>query len=132
MMIKRFMFLSILSVLVFVSCAERENNIDVKNIAKLSCTATSLKQQRFALADSIRFYEDSVLNFSKSDQFKKNRWQKILESMSERKLKLMKESRTLADALNDQIYAATRTMTLDEKRDFNKILEKSKEEIICE
>ena len=59
------------------------NNLD--KITQLNCRATELREARFVLADSMRYYQDSVLEFGQTEAPKAKNWKATLSIMDKRK-----------------------------------------------
>ena len=110
----------------FSSCTSEQKesgSSDLESISKLTCEATKLRTARFALADSIRYYQDSLLHPDNASTQKVKEWETNLETMMDRKTRLTAESRNLADTIRAEVLFLTKEMSPEEKRKFNKSLQ---------
>lgn len=90
---------------ILMSCnnhlSSQNNDSKMELLANRSCRAISIRQQRFALADKIRFAMDTLAHTkSKSDSV---RLQSDLNKYSKQKDTLLKESLSLADTIHRQL-----------------------------
>lgn len=105
--------------LIVAGCSPETENNHLNNLSKLTCEATDLRNARFALADSMRRYQDSIQQPDNATSHKTLDWEKRLKKMSERKDMLATESRNLADSIRIKLSELTKEMSLEEKRAFN-------------
>lgn len=104
------------------SCASETENKHLGKISQLTCEATDLRNARFALADSMRRIQDSLLESDNTASHKIQEWETKLGYMEERKARLAVESRDLADSIRVELSKLTKEMSLEEKRTFNENL----------
>ncbi|WP_236980552.1 hypothetical protein [Membranihabitans maritimus] len=103
----------------------------MSKISKLTCEATQLRKARFALADSIRHFQDSMLHMAEAKPSRAKHWESELQTMLDRKTMLTSESRDLADTIRNELLILTNNMTVDEKRLFNDSLQSRTEKMGC-
>src|SRR5690606_41162979 len=58
---------------------------DLDTISELNCQAMQLREARFSLADSMRPYQDSLINYGASLPHRKEHWESSLAVMNQRK-----------------------------------------------
>ena len=123
------LFFSAIGILLFCySCSSEQKDAGSNNlhhISKLTCEATFLRKARFALADSIRYYQDSILHSGNASTHKVREWESRLKIMLDRKSRLTAESRDLADTIRVEVLSLTEDMSTEEKRKFNERLQKT-------
>ncbi len=118
-------FVSVLGFLIMVAaCAQGTKNNELQKISILTCKATDMRNARFALADSMRHIQDSLLESDNTASHKIQEWETKLGYMEERKARLAVESRDLADSIRVELSKLTKEMSLEEKRTFNDNLKK--------
>lgn len=100
-------------------------------ITELHCRAIQLRNARFTLADSMRFYQDSLLEIAGADDTKAQYWKSSLTVMEKRKTRLAETSRNLSDTIRAELIKLTGEMSVDEKRIFNDSLQAKTEELNC-
>lgn len=119
--------LAIVILICLVSCKNTpEGNSwqdDLQKITELNCQATEYRKARFALADSMRFYQDSLLDWEEQNSEKAAFWKDRLAEMEVRKRTLTDNSRNLADSIRVELQRLTGHLTVDEKRVFNDSLQ---------
>lgn len=94
------------------ACSSGPSEQEITALAELRCEATRLKDERFALADSIRLLEEKSPVESKTD----------IEKMNQRGQHLKMQSLALADSIQSRLnYFFTEKFTTREKR--NRFLE---------
>ena len=118
----------VIVILIFlISCKyTREETSWQENLHKitmLNCQATEFRKARFALADSMRFYQDSLLDFGAENSEKTDFWKARLAVMEVRKKTLTDNSRNLADSIRVELQRLTGHLTVEEKRVFNDSLQ---------
>lgn len=116
------------------SCSDQlddswKENMD--EITRLNCRATKLRKARFALADSIRFYQDSLREYGHSDAQNAHFWETSLATMDKRKKWLAETSRNLSDSIHAELLTLTLEMSVEEKRIFNDSLQAKTEDLDC-
>jgi hypothetical protein len=87
-----------------ISCnkpASTVNTARMNQLADRSCRAMSIRQQRYALADKIRFAQDTI--GTTNDEKVKGRLQNSLKGYLVQKDSLLKVSLTLADTIHRQL-----------------------------
>lgn len=116
----------ILLVFIFSSCGNHDPNLQrlTAEIAIIECRAEKLKDHRFALADKIRFTQDTILEKSKDTIELRNQ----LVKMEKEKQLLLTQSLQLADTIKQKMEFLMTNYLTDKKREneFNQFL---KEEI---
>jgi 2-phosphoglycerate kinase len=116
----------ILLLFIFSSCDNHESNFRglAAEIAIIECRAEKLKDHRFALADRMRFTQDTILQKSKDTMELHNQ---LLEMEKEKQLLLI-QSLKLADTIKRKMEFLMTNYLTDKKKEneFNQFL---KEEI---
>src|SRR5690606_22364106 len=123
--------LLILGIGILLSCADHANDSwknDMDRITELHCRAIQLRNARFTLADSMRFYQDSLLEIAGADDTKAQYWKSSLTVMEKRKTRLAETSRNLSDTIRAELIKLTGEMSVDEKRIFSDSLQARSEE----
>lgn len=94
-------------------------------LSHMECEAIKLREERFALADSVRFLELELLekgvNLDPRDPDRPNIPE--IEKFDLRKENLVDVSRNLADTIRMYISKATKDLSLEQKRVFNDSLQ---------
>ena len=95
-----------------------------KYIATLECRAIALREQRFALADSIRFTQDTLLK--KNVSIDTTRLNDKLHFFLQKKEELLQNSLLLADSIHQQLDSLRRSVFTnpDDKKSFDEKLER--------
>ena len=120
--------LKILLILFFIAlltaCTRSADNqqYQLKTLASKVCRAIGLRQERYQLADRIRFCQDT-LNSTKSAA-KKRALQNELSVFNTRKTALVKQSLTLADSIHTEMESLKLYSDKVNRADFDKILHK--------
>lgn len=85
-----------------VSCGRHaSSDTKIELLADRTCRAIHIRQQRFALADQIRFVQDTLFNIkNKNDTI---RLRNSLDDLLRQKNILLKESLALADTIRAQL-----------------------------
>lgn len=93
----------LLLVLTTVSCYRKpaDDHKKMELLANRTCRAISIRQQRFALANQMRFAQDTL--FKTKNKNDSARLKKELEKFSKQKNILLKESLALADTIRRQL-----------------------------
>ncbi len=117
---------------VLASCHSAESSIDekVNQLAAMECRAITLREQRFALANNIRFTQDTLRQIRTSDSLRLSR---NLVSFDQEKEKLFGESSLLADSiriLQDSLRKFMLTTPEDQHR-FDDMLRLKLEQMGC-
>jgi len=92
--------------------------IDFEELVELHCLSIEYKNARFALADSIRFLEDSILVAEKTNGAD-SLLLTHLESLEIRKELLSEKSYALSDTIEARMKVIIRELSPEEKRVFN-------------
>ncbi len=100
---KKTFFTFFVAVLV-AACSSPEKSIDkiAEEFADLECRALELRKNRFALADSFRFSEDTLLKY-RDDSLLQKRITTRMQHYEEQKIILVKNSLALADTIRMQL-----------------------------
>lgn len=109
-----------------IACGEPDEHDwknDLDKISQLNCNAIQLREARFSLADSMRSYQDSLLDYSETMPQRRDFWESHLAVMEERKEYLANTSRNLADSIRVELQRLTGHQTVEEKRVFNDSLQ---------
>lgn len=103
---------------------------NVERMADLECRAITLREQRFALADSIRFAQDTLLRTKTIDS---TRLKDKLHNFLEQKAKLLQVSLLLADTIHSKFDSLRKNVfnTLDDKKTFEQQLKETMEKRNC-
>ena len=111
---------------IFSSCSNHDPNLQrlTAEIAIIECRTEKLKDHRFALADKMRFTQDTILQKSKDTIELRNQ----LVEMEKEKQLLLTQSLQLADTIKQKMEFLMTNYLTDKKREneFNQFL---KEEI---
>ncbi len=95
------------------ACGSQPNLQDLTNdLADVECQAIQLREQRFQLANTIRFTQDSLLK-SGSDSLT---WVKKLQQLDAEKQMLLAKSLQLADTITRKTNAALGNLSDKEKQ----------------
>lgn len=88
----------------FVSCGVQKPDVDVlaASFSNLECRAYILREQRYALADRIRFSEDSIAAIKENSE-QKTRLQNNLSGYMKAKDMILANSLRLADTIRLQL-----------------------------
>ncbi len=109
--------------IVFAACQSSKDQkvqwpVDLDELSTLHCQSIKLKNERFSLADSIRFLQDSILVNEKLGNdisgFKDH-----LKELEIKKDVLAAQSYALSDSIESKIKLVIRDLNQDEKRIFN-------------
>lgn len=122
--------LKFLLLLVIVSltlcCRNEKTNIKVlaDEFANLECRAMELREQRFELANQLRFTHDTLLQKPGGDTISLNL---KLATLDKQKEAMLKQSLSLADSIHTTLTALMKNHLTNEndKRAFNKMLNKT-------
>lgn len=104
---------------------------DLDTISELNCQAMQLREARFSLADSMRPYQDSLINYGASLPHRKEHWESSLAVMNQRKDLLADSSRNLSDTIRVELQKLTKDLTVEEKRVFNDSLRARTDKLDC-
>ena len=111
-----------------ISCSckseHQQMNASVAAIAKLECSAISLRNQRFSLADKIRFGQDSLMSLTKAGRDTAS-LNKHLSALDSEKQVLHLKSVVLADSIKATMekVMALYIGNKEEERLFNHLLD---------
>ncbi len=105
------------------SCATNSDQknewpVDLDELSTLHCQSIALKNERFQLADSIRFIQDSIIVNTKSGN-DISYYQDHLIELEKRKKILTANSYALSDTIESKMKIVIRDLNPDEKRIFN-------------
>jgi hypothetical protein len=120
---------------IIIQC--KSHHVDVVTLADdfatLECQAIELRKERFALADSIRFTEDTLLS-ANGDSVVINRLSEKLKRYGERKELLVKSSLDLADVIRLRLDSLIHNelKDLERRKMFDEALKREVEERGCE
>lgn len=127
---------SLIYAAVFMSAAScSRSKADVKSmidkLAGFECRAMLLKEQRFALANQIRFTQDSLVQ--QTSDAEKTRLQANLDALNKQKDVLVQHSLSLADTIRLQLDSLTQNQSADAKdrASFDKMLNEALEKRGC-
>jgi hypothetical protein len=130
-----FITLSLSVILVICSCTSKSEQSSLKEIvddfAQLECRAIALREQRFALANQIRFTQDTLLHASaNSDTARLNAKLKALNVEREH---TTQRSLVLADSIKQRLDSLmSKYLTkVDDKEQFNQMLHAALENMHC-
>ncbi|HLT95020.1 MAG TPA: hypothetical protein VKZ56_10690 [Membranihabitans sp.] len=121
-------------VAILVGCNALENNTwkdDMEIISHLNCQAIQLREARFALADSMRAYQDSLVDFAESTPDRARMWKSTLQTMEHRKEYLANTSRNLSDTIRVELMRLTKNLSPEEKRVFKDSIQARTERLNC-
>ena len=104
---------------------------DLETISQLNCQAIQLREARFALADSMRAYQDSLVDFAENSPDRARFWKASLEYMDERKEYLATTSRDLSDTIRVELLRLTQDLPPEEKRIFKDSIQVRTERLNC-
>ena len=105
---------------------------DLDTISQLNCNAIQLREARFSLADSMRAYQDSLLDHSETMPQHKDFWESQLAVMEERKEYLANTSRNLSDSIRVELLRLTKDLSVEEKRVFNDSIQSRVDAMNCD
>lgn len=109
-------------VVLLTACTRSTNNSQdkLKVLADRVCRAIVLRQERYKLADQIRFCQDTLL--STKSVTKKKALQEELAVFNAKKTVLVKQSLTLADSISAEMESLKLYSDKTNRADFEKIL----------
>ncbi|GEO08549.1 hypothetical protein [Segetibacter aerophilus] len=120
--IQRFLLLTTL--LTAFSCKDEKTNVKVlvNKFADLECRAMTLREQRFELANQLRFTQDTLMQRSK--QADTTRLQSRLIAFNQQKEIMLKQSLLLADSIHTSLddIMKNQLASKSEKQAFNDML----------
>lgn len=116
-----------------VSCKNEKTDIKalVDEFANLECRAMTLREQRFELANQLRFTQDSLLlKGNKADTIGLNL---KLATLNKQKEAMLKQSLSLADSIRTTLTGLMKNqlVTENDKQTFNEMLNKTLVERGC-
>ncbi|GAA5221621.1 hypothetical protein [Membranihabitans marinus] len=122
-------FYPLVMILLILACQSEKKPefLLLDKIADLHCQAKNLKDLRFSLADSMRYYQDS-LRLHPDQKEKQLKWQEIIEQQLIRKDDLANASRDLADSIRQYLNISTANMSPADKRVFNEALKEKSQQ----
>ncbi|MDX2000866.1 MAG: hypothetical protein SFW35_00410 [Chitinophagales bacterium] len=117
--------LVLVATLLICSCQKKQHNMqgDAEYLAKLQCSAKAIQNERFQLADDIRFAEDSSIMF-RNDSVKAAYYIAKRDSFSAQLPILLNRTKALADTVEmvvDSFYNHLYTDSL-QKRQLDSLL----------
>lgn len=92
--------------------------IDLDELSDLYCLSVEYKNARFALADSIRFLEDSIIH-AEENNAPDSALITLLNQLESRKKSLSEKSYALSDTIEARMKVIIRELSPEEKRIFN-------------
>lgn len=114
----KFLSLFLLAFLIF-GCSEKKPGIteeqiqkDGRTLAELQCAAKKLKDERFKLADDIRFLEDSI-QLVRKDRAKMARYRFRLDSLKNTTEDMWRRTKIMADSVNHTLERLHKETYLD-------------------
>lgn len=97
---------------------KQEWPIDLDELTDLYCLSVEYKNARFALADSIRFLEDSIIH-AEENNAPDSALITLLNQLESRKKALSEKSYALSDTIEARMKVIIRELSREEKRIFN-------------
>lgn len=130
-----FFILPLFIVLIVCSCTPKPEQPSLKKIvndfAQLECRAIALREQRFALANQIRFTQDTLLHAS--DKSNTARLNAKLKALNIKREHTTERSLVLADSIKHRLDSLmSNHLTKEEYKDqFNQMLHTTLENMHC-
>lgn len=126
-------YFSLLTLIIYCFCSchqTNESNGNVERMADLECRAIALREQRFALADSIRFTQDTLLHTKTEDSVRLNNKLNIFLKQKET---LLQRSLVLADSIHNKFDSLRKYVFigLDDKKVFEQKLKETMDKREC-
>ncbi len=125
-------FVAVWVLCIFFSC-NQSSKLDekVNYIANLECRAVAMREQRFALANELRFAQDTLLIAKSSSD--SQRLTKNIQIFTKEKGNLLKQSLQLADSIHLQLDSLRKFVFTDknDKKQFEEKLEKELQKRGC-
>ncbi len=128
----RYLLFTAGSILLLYSCGEKHTMAEeASRLAERECRAMALREQRFTLANQIRFTQDTMLKAPPGTDTMP--YSEKLRFYNSEKERLTNESRLLADTIRQQLDSLQKTIINNpqEQKQFDQLLETNLQQRNC-